>query len=556
MGGVDEGEQKREERSAHELSSCLLELSRLIRGIAFYPAGDPHRRELLGRTFAAFEGELGRCGELQLCADGDRVAVAGLAETLAGAHVEHLARAIAGHGIAGLSLAPGLAREAVEALALLLAGEPSARDAAEAFAPWDGQGIAIISLRQLGAGPGPAATTEAVPGADPTPEPDATEDTLTLDVDAPPAPGRPAAAGAPDGRAAIASLGIPAAEDPRGELLTSALERLAATRGEDYIEACAETLEAADMLLALGLSGEAWRAVLGFAAHASGQVEADEDQRAHAQAALRELCDDVMLSYAIDRACGAAGPREEVRAAQVLLQLGEPAVPAVLERLRRARDPERMAQLSAVVIALGERAVAPLADELRAGGGMPSRSAIQLAGELQSPKLLAPLMEVLHVGDSKRRHDAARSLVTIGRAASRVFIDALASGDEEVARLATHSLGRLGHARAVRPLTTALERAIEDKRDALARDILRALADIGDARAVPALRDLAGRRDWLRRGRYQELKLTAVGALERIAGKAAEDALRALHEAADPRIAVRAGEALARRPAPGGAATA
>ena len=62
-----EAEHKSDERSAHELSSCLLELSRLVRGIAFYPARDPHRRELLDRTFAAFDAELERCGELQLC---------------------------------------------------------------------------------------------------------------------------------------------------------------------------------------------------------------------------------------------------------------------------------------------------------------------------------------------------------------------------------------------------------------------------------------------------------------------------------------------------------
>jgi HEAT repeat protein len=389
-----------------------------------------------------------------------------------------------------------------------------------------------------------------------------TEDTQTLEVEAaaPREQHRPVQSAPPAQSVAACSTSIDedpigALGDPRGKALQAKLRELDGARGDAYVEACSDALAAADTLLALGLPDEVYRAVLVFTAHASGASALDDEARANAQASLRELCDGPMLQFTISRACvpdspaqpSSATARAEVRAAQVLLQLGEPAVPAVLERLRLARDPQRLAQLSAVVIALGDRAVGPVSDELEAPDGLPSRAAIQLAGELQNPRLVGPLKRVLHGGDATRRNDAARSLVTIGRAASQVFIDALSAGDEELAKVATHCLGRLGHRRAVRPLLLALERSLQDKRGALTRDTMRALADIGDPRAVDALVEIASRRDWLRRSRQQDLKLAAVGTIERIPGDEAKGALRELCKAADPRVAERAREALGRR---------
>jgi HEAT repeat protein len=177
---------------------------------------------------------------------------------------------------------------------------------------------------------------------------------------------------------------------------------------------------------------------------------------------------------------------------------------------------------------------------------MPSRVAIQLAGELQNPRLVDPLMGALYGTDAARRNDAARALVMIGRPASQVFIDALGAGDEGLVRIATHCLARLGHHSAVRPLVAALERALQDKRESLARDAMRALADIADSRAVEPLAEIAGRRDW-RRSRQQDLQLAAIGAIERIPGDAAEAALHQLRSSADSRVAERASQALVRR---------
>jgi len=564
-----EAEQKPHERSAHELSSCLLELSRLVRGTTFYPATDPHRAELLDRTHSALDSELARCGELQLAADGRHIEIAGMDESLDGPHIEHLAQAIHEQRIAGISLAPGLHRDAIEGLALLLASDATELDASTAFEPWYGLGIAVISAEQLdppvettepSAPIAPAESIEATAAesidpieADPQPEAgvreepsesaseaapflDTTEDTETLEID-PPAP-------EPDDSAPQRS------EDVQSRTLTAWLGRLeAATGGEAYIHACAETLEAADTVANRGRPDEAYQAILLFTEHASGASGLDDDSRANAQASLRELCDGEMLQYTISRACGQSDPRAEVRAAQVLLQLGEPAVPGVLERLRVARDPERLAQLSAVVIALGERAVEPMSQELSAKGRTPSRVAIQLAGELQNPQLVASLTTVLHSGDSTRRNDAARSLVTIGRASSQVLVDALSTRDEELTRIAIHCLGRLGDRRAGRPLTATLERALRDKRDGLARDAMRALGELGDANAIPALIEVASRRDWLRRSRHKDLSLVAIGAIERIAGNAAERALQQLRGSADSQVCERASEALARRAA-------
>ena len=340
---------------------------------------------------------------------------------------------------------------------------------------------------------------------------------------------------------------IGTAGDPRGDGLRERLRELdAAESGAAHADACAAALEAADELARAGCPDEAYRAILVLTSHASGTSGRDENARAEAQAALRELCDGDMLEYTIQRACGNTTPRAEVRAAQVLLQIGEPSVPAVLERLRAAREPDQLAQLSAVVIALGERAVEPLSRELRNSNRPTARIAVQLAGELQSPRLIAALVNVLYGDDSTLRHDAARSLVTIGRAASQTFCDALTSNDDELVRIATHCLGMLGQSRAVRPLVRALERAVRARKDGLARDLIRTLADLGDPRAIASLAELATRRDWMRRSRQQELKLAAVAAIERIGGDAAARKLRELRKAPDARVAARAEQALTR----------
>ncbi|MEZ4215722.1 MAG: HEAT repeat domain-containing protein [Myxococcota bacterium] len=516
------------------LTSCLLELGRLVRAVGFYAPDDPARTQLLERTHAAWAGELARTGALGICVEPDGFRVDGIEGVLDAPPVAKLADAMRRHGIAGLFLNPELAIDAVEGLAVVLAREVSntsdavGLDAAHAFEAWNGMGITV--LPDLGQ--------------------EATAPMLDLAAAHPPhgptAEAAPARAAEPPKR--IDDDPINAPGDPAADALVAVLRLLARAADLDaYSDHAANAIRLASELCAASRELEAYRAALVLARHATGGAQADgEEIRATAQSALRELCDGPLLGFIIERSCSDA-PAIGVRAAQVLLQVGEAAVPPILQRLRNARDPNRLAQLSAVVIALGERSVSPLVDEIARARGAAARIAVQLAGELQNPKLVPSLVVCLHEGDPALRKDAAKALVTIGSASHQAFVDAMTSRDAEVARLSAHCLGLLGHRRAVRPLVDALERWVKRKEDSLAREAIRALADIADPRAVPALAAVATPGPWHKRGPRIETKLAAVSALESIEGAAAERALRELRAARDPKVAERAGQVLARR---------
>ena len=133
-----------EPRNARELATCLLELSRLVRGVGFYPAEDRERARLIDRAHLALGSELDRHGRLQLRLKKQRLRVDGLEEPLTDAHIDSLAKAFEAQGIAAVFLAPGLERDAVEGLAMLLAQDPTGLDACAAFEPWSGLGIDLV----------------------------------------------------------------------------------------------------------------------------------------------------------------------------------------------------------------------------------------------------------------------------------------------------------------------------------------------------------------------------------------------------------------------------
>jgi len=503
-----------------------------VRAVAFYEPDDPARAVLLERTHAAWAGELARTGALGICVEPNGFRVDGIEGVLDAPHIAKLSDTLRRHGIAGLFLNPDLAIDAIEGLAMVLARDVSntsdlaGLDAARAFEAWNGMGVTV--LPDLGQ--------------------EATAPLLEIAASEPPAKPIPPARTASEPAKQIDDDPINAPGDPAADALVASLRMLSRAGDVDsYSDHAANAIRLAGELCASARELEAYRAALVLARHATSGAQVDADEiRATAHSALRELCDGPLLGFIIDRSCSEA-PSIGVRAAQVLLQIGEPAVPPILERLRNARDPNRLAQLAAVVIALGDRSVAPLCSEIARARGAAARIAVQLAGELQNPKLVPSLVVCLHEGDPALRKDAAKALVTIGSASHQSFVDAMTSREHDVAKLAVHCLGLLGHRRAVRPLAEALERWIRRRDESLAREAIRALADIGDARAIPTLVAIATPGPWHKRGPRIETKLAAVSALEGIEGDAADRALRSLRDVSDAKVAERAAQVLGRR---------
>jgi hypothetical protein len=513
------------ERTSGDLSSLLVELGRVLKGLYFYRDDHPARRALLDRAFLAWQVELDRAGPIELRVEEPVLKADGVHEAIALDSHPEVAAALRACDVRRLRLTPDLTRAAFDALAELLSLDAEAVEArgglAVALAARDRTGIAIDGDELEGVPPTPRTQLRKAP---PHPrERDETKPSLERDpLEAP-------------------------ASDARDEELRLRLRELDECIDDDRYTRLAGELSARGQHLAgAGIGGAWYRVVLVLSDHAAGQGGRSGTQASVAESRLRELATGPVLAGIIDRACDPAAS-VSVRAAQILLQLGDCVVPTLLERIDADTHPGRGATLSGLVIALGERAGPTLVSAIEEGRGSRAKLAVRLAGELQSRILVPTLKNVLRGDSSPLRREAAKALVHIaGPEAVDALVQALASPDEQLPEMAAGCLGELGSHSALPALLSTLDRAVAEGRHALAREVVRALAGIGSGAAVPKLVSILERRDLFRRRRQGELKLAAIGALASLRGR---EALRALERASrdrDPRVRRMAQQVLSR----------
>jgi hypothetical protein len=109
------------QRTAGDLSSLLVEFSRALKGLRFYPEGDPSRRDILDRAFLAWHVDLERAGALELWIGESTFSASGVREPVAHGHLAELAQALLDRGVERLLFTPDLARRSFHDLAELLA---------------------------------------------------------------------------------------------------------------------------------------------------------------------------------------------------------------------------------------------------------------------------------------------------------------------------------------------------------------------------------------------------------------------------------------------------
>jgi HEAT repeat protein len=533
------------ERTAADLSSLLVELSRAQKGLSFYAGDHATSHDLLERAFLAWQGELERAGPLDLRIDASGFQATDVEETISGSHLDGLVETLLARGIHHLQFSRDMRRETFCDFVRLLTEPPAAPNAADAsqsssdLRAGKHRGIAVngqsdpagspVASEFAGSSEISASLGSALLGArPPTVCPDAGEIKLSIDEH---------------------PLAAPASGDTAAELLRRLRELDWCSADSSYETLAAQAVALANQLAEEGAIDEAYRAPLVFAGHAVGEGGRSGRQAQAAQAALVELAAAGRLSEIIDRTRSSNG-RRSVRAAQVLLQLGEMAAPAILERLEQEADREKAAQLAAVVLALGERAVPAVKRQMADGVGARALLAVRLAGELQNPGLVEPLRKLLRGDAIQVAKEAAKSLVHIGNSeAVGALEEALSSPKIEMARVAAFCLGVLREPRTTGPLLARLAQARKQRQIGLARDIIRSLGQFkrgGDV-AIRELAVLLERRTPPWRADERQLKLEAVRALGQLPG---DEALRALQGAAacrNSRLRQCAQETLARR---------
>jgi HEAT repeat protein len=547
------------QRTTGDLSTLLVELSRALKGLRFYPEGAPSRRDILDRAFLAWRVDLERAGPLELWIGESSFSASGVREPVAHGHLKGLAQALLDRGVERLLFTPDLARRAFHDLAELLAMDDltiqNRGGLARALAGRSPVGIALN-------GEAPQSASRAdEPACDRRYEPGDALRAAPAEVN----PGEHS--GASLGSSLLGPTGTPVNEfedftkpsmeedplqapatDERDHRLRQRLRELdECVDDEAYGDLAQHVAHEASRLADEGLVNASYRAVLVLADHAVGHGGRSGVQLRKAQSTLEELLSGARLSELIDRTCDPEG-NAAVRAAQVLLQLGGRAVSPLLGRLESESDSSRSAQITAVVIALGERAIPILVAAIKQGGPDKARTAIRLAGEIQSPNLLGTLGDILREGPSELRCDAARALAQIRGPSS---VDALAAtlenSDERLVAVVVDCLGAQGDPRACRPLLEHLDHALSVGSLDRADEAIRALSRLGSDDAVPKLVSILERRSFFRRAEYRGLKLAAIGALGSLPGGESRRALDRAARSHDAQVRQAAQQVVSRR---------
>jgi HEAT repeat protein len=283
-----------------------------------------------------------------------------------------------------------------------------------------------------------------------------------------------------------------------------------------------------------------YRAVLVFADHTVGSGGRSGLQARLAQSCCRKLADDERLAYLIQRACSPHSA-VSIRATQVLLTLGEHTVPMLVDELVSAQVSGGSAQLEGILIALGEAALPSIEEMIRGEVEPRARLAIRMAGELQNSALTGVLIDVVEGDRRGLRRDAVRALIHIGGAeVVDKLIEGLAGRDEELRTLSALGLGAMSNLHAVRPLLAAMDKALEERSYKFARELIRALGQLGTRRAVPKLVALLESRSLMRRKQLREIKLAALMALDGLTGNEAAAAVKRAFRSRDAVIRERA----------------
>ena len=525
-------------RTPADYTSLLLELARAQRGFVYYPETDARRRALADRAHRAIASELARGGPIDLaCATdgGDprfSALPAGAAEPIAidaTGPLRDLASTWTRHGVARIQLDAALTVTALgallDALGRPVEGSPDVPGLVRRLSSRDARGLRLNDLD--------AAEPAARPALSSTP----------LRARASISPHATPASDAEKPDLADAPLEA-AAHDETGERLRARLIELDATIDDDAYHARLLDIAAwSEELWRGGHRDDCFRAMLVVADHAIGAGGRSERQ---ARAAA-ETFDDLALGDPLDDLIHRATAPDSIgiRAAQLLLHLGEKAVPAILSRLALESDEGRAGPLRALILTQGETALAALLDAIRSQDPARVRLGIRLAGELQNPLVLPALLNVLRSPERPPRLEAIRSLGVIpGEESLAALRGALSADDDEVAACAAHALaGRIG-AEVVAPILDLLESSVQDGRTPLACGLVQALGRVGDERAVPRLCALLDRKPLLRRAHWHSIQLVAIDALASLPTREARRCIERASRHATQSIRARALEVL------------
>jgi HEAT repeat protein len=208
-------------------------------------------------------------------------------------------------------------------------------------------------------------------------------------------------------------------------------------------------------------------------------------------------------------------------ASAALLAIGEPAVTTLGACLSDTALTVQELASSVLATIADVRVLVPLTAALKSPDWIVRMHAAKALGRIQDPETVASLMPLLQDRVKAVREEASTALAAIGNAALSSLLGALNHVEWLVRLHAVEALGKTRSPEAVDPLLSTL---FNDRDRAVREDAVRALGQIGDARAVEGL---------LTAVKEPELRTLAVEALGRIGDRRAVPVLIEVLEGVD-----------------------
>jgi HEAT repeat protein len=509
-------------RSAPELAVLLLELASVVKARGIFAPGEPKLAAVFDRCVRSWRADIARNGPLDLEVAPDGFREVGSGGVLRHARLGELQAVLRNRGIAGLRFDVELDGDALAGFVQLLAdADPDAPKGA-AFAARLAALVPIgIALR----------AEEPRPSADPAASP---VELRALSADAPQTE-RVLEAEFDSDTMPIGEESEPS--DALGALLAELRE-------------CSSTASYLD--LARRAITEAERSRDAAATHRvldalAEHVETKEGDLADvARSFLVSQCHGDALRDLLERAARGSGA-EQVRAAQILTLVGEPAAALLLDHMPAYPEAVQRDRLVPLVLALGERAVPALMERLTRPEPQVAKGAAHILGMLQHPGAVSALAELATSVDPALREEGARALVRIGSEDAIAALVRGLRGARPVIVSAVQHLAGTASPRAVSPLGHALERALEAKDVDLAKEIIRALGRLGRPEVNALFGSVMHRKAGITGRWLKDVKVAAATALSSVPGDQAVALLAEALESRDEPLRKAAQRALDRR---------